>query len=132
MTASCGSPQNPARLVNLLPLTPETEGLLSAEVFAEMRDDAILIQLGRGGHMVEEDLLSALDLGRPAMAALDVFANEPLPEDHPFWHHERVMITPHVASDAAPEVLARWVGDGIRQFEQDGTTKGLVDRRRGY
>ena len=119
-------------LVNLLPLTAETEGILSADVFSEMRDDAILIHLGRGGHLVEEDLLHALAEGRPAMAALDVFASEPLPADHPFWHHDKVMITPHVASDAAPEVLADWIARGILRFQAGTSPEGLVDRSRGY
>ena len=119
-------------LVNLLPLTPQTESILSAEVFAEMPEDALLLQLGRGGHLVEEDLLEGLAQGRPAMAALDVFASEPLPADHPFWTHERVMITPHVASDAAPEVMARWVAEGILAFESGKNPQGLVDRARGY
>jgi len=119
-------------LVNLLPLTPQTEGLLSAEVFAEMPENALLLQLGRGGHLVEEDLLDGLAEGRPAMAALDVFATEPLPPDHPFWTHDRVMITPHVASDAAEEVMANWVAEGIRAFESGQKPKGFVDRARGY
>ena len=119
-------------LVNLLPLTAETEGILSAEVFAEMREDAVLVQLGRGGHLVEEDLLAALDQGRPALAALDVFASEPLAPDHPFWRHEKVMMTPHVASDADPWVVARWIAEGIISFERGERPRGLVDRRRGY
>jgi len=119
-------------LVNLLPLTPQTEGILSAEVFVEMPDDAILVQLGRGGHLIEEDLLHGLSEGRPAMTVLDVFATEPLPAEHPFWRHKQVMITPHVASDAAPETMARWVADGIRAFEAGEKPKGLVDRSRGY
>lgn len=119
-------------LVNLLPLTATTEGILSAEIFAEMPEEAILLQLGRGGHLVEEDLLEGLEQGRPAMAALDVFSTEPLPKDHPFWDHEKVMLTPHVASDAAPEVMADWVAEGIRTFESGDKPKGLVDRCRGY
>ncbi len=91
-----------AAVINVLPLTPETRGILCAPVFAAMRDDAILIQLARGAHLVEPDLIAALDAGRPALAALDVMEREPLPPDDPLWAHPRVMITPHIASTASP------------------------------
>jgi glyoxylate/hydroxypyruvate reductase A len=123
---------NSRAVVNLLPLTPETEGLLSADFFAAMRDDAILVQLGRGGHLLEEDLIPALDKGRPALAALDVFASEPLPADHPFWQHEKIMMTPHVASDADPRSVAARIAEGIERFEAGENPAGLVDRNRGY
>ena len=119
-------------VVNLLPLTPETKDLLSANFFAAMRDDAILVQLGRGGHLLEEDLIPALEKGRPALAALDVFASEPLPADHPFWQHEKIMMTPHVASDADPRSVAARIAAGIERFEAGEWPEGLVDRNRGY
>ena len=119
-------------LVNVLPLTPDTEGLLSAPLFSRMREDAILVQLGRGAHLVDGDLIEALDNGRPGMAALDVFASEPLVPDHPFWTHDKVMITPHVAGDADFRAIARFVADGIRAFDSGRDPAGLVDRNRGY
>ena len=119
-------------VVNLLPLTVATKGILSAGFFEKMRDDSILIQLGRGGHLIEKDLIEALDSGRPAMAALDVFSMEPLPSDHPLWRHERSVITPHAASAASPRATAAWVADGIARWERGETPQGLVDRRRGY
>jgi glyoxylate/hydroxypyruvate reductase A len=119
-------------VVNLLPLTAETTGILSAGFFAAMRDDAILIQLGRGAHLVEADLCAALDAGRPAMAAVDVVSSEPLPPGHPFWRHEKIMLTPHAASESEPGAVARWIAGGIRQFEQGEAPQGLVDRQRGY
>jgi len=119
-------------LVNLLPLTAETRSILSAGFFAQMRDDAILIHLGRGGHLVEADLLAALDRGRPAMAALDVMAAEPLPPGHPFWHHPRIMLTPHVASESDPATGARIIAEAILAFERGERPAGLVDRARGY
>jgi glyoxylate/hydroxypyruvate reductase A len=121
-----------AALINVLPLTPETAGILCAPVFAAMRDDAILIQLARGAHVVEPDLIAALDAGRPALAALDVMVREPLPPDDPLWAHPRVMLTPHIASAASPEGVARSVADGIAAFERGDTPEGLVDIRRGY
>jgi len=121
-----------AALINVLPLTPETRGILSAPAFARMRDDAILIQLARGAHLVEPDLIAALDAGRPALAALDVMATEPLPADHPLWSHPRVMLTPHVASAASLPGMARWVDEGIAAIERGETPEGLVDHARGY
>ena len=121
-----------AALINVLPLTRETEGILGAGVFARMRADAILIQLARGAHLVEPDLLAALDAGRPALAALDVFRTEPLPKESPLWTHPKVMITPHVASAADPDAVARSVAEGVRAVEAGETPAGIVDRARGY
>ncbi len=119
-------------IVNLLPLTEATTGILSAAFFAAMRDDAIVINLGRGGHLVEPDLVAALEKGRPAAAALDTFASEPLPKDHPFWAHDKIMITPHVAGDAEQTEIAEFVVNGITQFERGERPDGFVDRNRGY
>lgn len=124
--------ENVRAIVNVMPLTPETEGLLSAPLFSRMREDSILIQLGRGAHLVDSDLVEALDRGRPGLAALDVFTSEPLAADHPFWAHDKVMITPHVAGDADFTAIARFVAEGIRDFESGQDPAGLVDRNRGY
>lgn len=119
-------------VVNLLPLTSETNEILSAKFFANMRSDAILIHLGRGGHLMEDDLVAALDQGRPAKAALDVFSTEPLPADHPFWQHKKIMLTPHVAGDADFRAVANFIAQGILQFQRGEAPEGLVDRDRGY
>jgi len=119
-------------IVNLLPLTEDTHSLLAAEFFANMRDDAILIHLGRGAHLVEDDLIRALDQGRPAIAALDVFMEEPLPTEHSFWEHEKIILTPHVAGDADYRAITQFIADGICQFEKGNSPEGLVDRDRGY
>lgn len=119
-------------LVNLLPLTPETQGILSAPFFSKMRKHAMLIQIGRGGHLVEADLLAGLAEGRPARALLDVTDPEPLPPGHPFWQHPQIMITPHVASEVAPEDLARAIAAAVHAVEAGETPPGLVDRSRGY
>ena len=119
-------------LINVLPLTPDTSGILNATAFAKMRDDAILIQIARGAHLVEPDLIAALNAGRPAMAALDVMKTEPLPADSPLWSHPRILLTPHVASSASLPGVARSVAEGIKAQQRGETPDGLVDRRRGY
>lgn len=119
-------------IINILPLTDDTIGILSADFFSKMRDGSILIHLGRGDHLVEDDLIHALAGGRPSMAALDVFATEPLPPAHPFWENENIMLTPHIAGDADFRAVARFVADGICKFEKGEVPAGLVDRNRGY
>lgn len=121
-----------AALINVLPLTPETTGLLNAETFALMREDAILIQLGRGEQLSEPDLLKALDAGRPALAALDVTATEPLPAGSPLWTHPKIMLTPHAASTASPGGVAMSVAEGIAARLRGAVPEGIVDRLRGY
>ena len=119
-------------VVNLLPLTTATRGILSASVFTQMRTGSILIHLGRGDHLVEEDLTQALKRGRPERAALDVFSTEPLPKAHPFWRNNKVLITPHVAGDADYRDVATFIAKGITEFERGEDPEGLVNRTRGY
>lgn len=103
-------------LINVLPLTPETVGLLDRRCFAALPAGAALIQLGRGPQLVEPDLIAALDSGHLSGASLDVFATEPLPPDSPLWHHPRVVITPHVASTPRPEAIVASVRDGLARL----------------
>jgi len=103
-----------------------------ADVFARMPSGATLIQLARGAHLVEPDLIAALDAGRPAMAALDVMAQEPLPADSPLWAHPRIMLTPHIASAASPAGVAQSVAKGIASHGRGEPVDGLVDLDRGY
>jgi len=119
-------------LVNLLPLTAETAGILSAPAFACLPRGACIINIARGGHIHEQDLLVALDEGQLGGAMLDVFQCEPLPREHPFWHHPSVIVTPHIAALAIAELMVSQVADNIRRIERGELPFGLVDRRRGY
>ncbi|MBE3639617.1 2-hydroxyacid dehydrogenase [Mangrovicoccus algicola] len=100
-------------LINVLPLTAETRGVIDAALLARLPEGAALIQIGRGEQLVEADLLAALDGGRLAGASLDVFAVEPLPAGHPFWRHPRVLVTPHTASAPESRNVALCVSRGL-------------------
>ncbi|MDQ7770138.1 glyoxylate/hydroxypyruvate reductase GhrA [Serratia nevei] len=119
-------------LINLLPNTPETVGILNRELFAQLSSGAYLINIARGAHLVEADLLAALEQGQLAAATLDVFAREPLPQDHPFWCHPRVTITPHIAAITLPQQAMDQIAANIRALEAGHAPAGVVDRQRGY
>ncbi len=119
-------------LVCLLPLTPATEGILDAALFARLPQGAALVNCARGRHLVEADLLAALDSGRLAAAVLDVFREEPLPPEHPFWRHERILLTPHVAAATYPPTAARAVAEGLRRFADGRPLLNRVDRSERY
>jgi len=119
-------------LVCVLPRTPETEGILDIDAFAAMPAGAYLINIARGDHVVEEDLLSALNVGKLAGAALDVFRTEPLPDGHPFWDHPKVLVTPHIAGLTNPVTAADQVADNIRRIARGEPPVNQVDPERGY
>ncbi|BEN39434.1 glyoxylate/hydroxypyruvate reductase GhrA [Serratia marcescens] len=119
-------------VINLLPNTPETVGILNRELFAQLSTGAYLINIARGAHLVEADLLAALEQGQLAAATLDVFAREPLPQDHPFWRHPRVTITPHIAAITLPQQAMDQIAANIRALEAGHAPAGVVDRERGY
>jgi glyoxylate/hydroxypyruvate reductase A len=118
-------------LVNLLPLTPETHGIVGAETLKALPAGAAVINLGRGDHVVETDLIAALDSGHLAAATLDVYPVEPLPSDSPLWRHPKITVMPHVARRLVPEEAAQRVCGIIRKF-RTGVPLALVDRKRGY
>jgi glyoxylate/hydroxypyruvate reductase A len=119
-------------VINLLPLTDETRGLIDRRFFAAMKPGAALVNLGRGAHLVEADLLAALDEGRLRDAVLDVFQREPLPSTHPLWAHPRVTVLPHAAALTDPRSAARVVAANLRSLGRGAPLAHLVDRQRGY
>lgn len=119
-------------LINVLPLTDATRGILNARLFNAMRSDALLIQIGRGEHLVESDLIDALDAGQLAGAALDVFEREPLNATHPFWRHPKIRVTPHVASEPDDRTVVRWLATEIERVQRGEPALGAIDRTQGY
>ncbi len=119
-------------LVNLLPLTPQTENLLNRDTLSQLQPGAYLINIARGRHVVDEDLLSLLDNGQIAGATLDVFRTEPLPAEHPFWRHPRVTVTPHIAGRTVLQDTVQQIVAKIQALQKGEPIEGLVDRARGY
>ena len=119
-------------VVNLLPLTPATQSLFDAARLAQMAPGAALVNLARGGHVVEADLLVALDSGRLRHAVLDVFAVEPLPPAHPFWCHPRVTLLPHVAALTDLRSATAVAVANIEAARRGAPLAHLADRQRGY
>jgi glyoxylate/hydroxypyruvate reductase A len=121
-----------AILVNVLPLTRETRGLLDKALFAQLPKGAFLINMGRGAHVVDADLLAALDSGHLAGAALDVFNTEPLPAEHPYWLHPKVHMTPHMAGYTNPRTASPGVIENIRRLRAGQPLINTVDPKTGY
>jgi len=119
-------------LVCLLPLTPATTGILDAALFAQLPAGAGVVNAARGEHLVEADLLAALASGQVGWATLDVFHTEPLPADHPFWDHPRVLVTPHVASLIDPVAGGKAIAANLRRFIAGEPVPDLVDLAQGY
>lgn len=119
-------------LVNLLPLTDQTRGILNADLFAKLAPGACLVNCARGPHLVDEDLLAALESGQIKQATLDVFHQEPLPADNPFWTHPAITVTPHVASQIDAQTGGRIIAANLKTFEETGTCADVADAKRGY
>ena len=119
-------------LVCLLALTEETRSIINARTLAALPRGAYVINPARGAHVADEDLLSALDSGHIAGAALDVFHGEPLASEHRFWSHPKVIVTPHISADALPRTAAEQVADNIRRAVAGQPLLNPVDVARGY
>jgi glyoxylate/hydroxypyruvate reductase A len=124
-------------LVCLLPLTPETQHILNRRLLAKLNRNSpmgapVLINAGRGGLQNEADILECLDDGTLGAASLDVFAQEPLPPDSPFWTNPKVVLTPHNAADTDPDEISKYVARQIERFEAGGALENVVDLGRGY
>ncbi|WP_294899856.1 2-hydroxyacid dehydrogenase [Tatumella sp. UBA2305] len=119
-------------VVCLLPLTPATRGILCTENFSYMPQGSYIINVGRGGHLQEDDLLAALESGHIAGATLDVFQQEPLPADHPFWQHPKVVVTPHIAAATLIEYSVAQIADKITALQAGLPVSGQLDPVRGY
>lgn len=119
-------------VVCMLPLTAATAGILDRDLLGRMRPGGYLVNVGRGAHLVEKDLLAALGSEMLAGACLDVFAEEPLPREHPFWGEPRITVTPHVASLTDPEAVARQAVATVASVRAGQLPPNPVDRERGY
>jgi glyoxylate/hydroxypyruvate reductase A len=119
-------------VVCALPLTPDTDGLLDAHAFAQMPRGSYLINIARGSHVVESDLIDAVKRGHLAGAALDVQRNEPMAADDPLWSVPGITITPHIAAQSSPQTIATQFVAGLRCLERGETPLQTIDRARGY
>lgn len=119
-------------LICLLPLTSQTENKLNADLFAKLPKGAYVINVARGPHLVDDDLLAALDSGHLSGACLDVFREEPLPTDHPFWTHSKIRITPHIASVTNPRSVAKLVVENYHRAMASKPLLNQVDMGKGY
>ena len=119
-------------VVNLLPLTPDTRGLLNAAFFAALPRGAGVVNLARGAHVLDDDLLTALNSGQVGHAVLDVFHTEPLPPGHPYWQHPQVTVLPHAAAATDPRSAAAVAATNVRAALAGQPLANLVERQRGY
>ncbi len=119
-------------LINTLPLTSETHSFLNQRLFDQMPEKSVLINVGRGQHLNEMDLLNALEYGKLSHAVLDVFSEEPLPSSHPFWSHAKITLTPHISAPTLREETVRQITDKLQRIAKREEVSGRVDRERGY
>ena len=119
-------------LVCLLPLTDETQGILNRVSLSRLRPGGYLINVARGAHLVDDDLVALLDSGHLAGAALDVFRTEPLPAEHPFWRHPKITVTPHTSARTLREETIAQIAGKILGLARGEPIAGVVDRLKGY
>lgn len=119
-------------LVNLLPLTPETRDIMNRGTLSRLLPGAYVINVARGAHLVDEDLLALIDSGHVAGATLDVFRTEPLPADHPFWTQPRITLTPHTSARTLRDESIAQIVRKMMAFERGEPIAGIVDHARGY
>ncbi len=119
-------------LINLLPLTPETENILNRRTLGLLQPGGYLINLARGAHLVDDDLIALLDEGHLAGATLDVFRTEPLPAGHGFWKHPKITVTPHTSARTLREESIAQIAGKIAALQRGEAVAGAVDRQRGY
>ena len=119
-------------LVCLLPLTNETEHILNTDLFKRCHNKPYLINVARGKHLNESDLIAALNFGQISGVCLDVFVEEPLPANHPFWQDERILITPHVAAVTDVSEAAQQIVENYRRMRQSQPLINEVNREKGY
>ncbi|MBC8159147.1 MAG: glyoxylate/hydroxypyruvate reductase A [Rhodospirillales bacterium] len=119
-------------LIVLLPLTDETRGIINTETLSMLPESAFVISLARGAHIVDADMIAALDAGRVERAVLDAFVSEPLPDNHPFWSHPGAILTPHVASKTTPRTAAAEIAIDFRRLQAGEAPRHLVDMEKGF
>lgn len=119
-------------LVNLLPLTTETKNILNKGLFEKLPEGAYVINVARGEHLIEDDLLEMLHSGHLSGAALDVFRKEPLPPEHPFWNNEKIRVSPHIASVTLPKAVVPQILDNYRRMQEDKELENVVSREKEY
>jgi glyoxylate/hydroxypyruvate reductase A len=119
-------------LVNLLPLTPDTENILNRTNLSQLQAGSFLINVARGKHVVDQDLLDLLEQGHMAGATLDVFRVEPLPQDHAFWNHSKIVVTPHTSARTMREESIAQIAGKIKAVYAGQFIEGRVDKIRGY
>ena len=124
--------QNSEILVCLLPLTQDTENILNSDLFDMLPEDAYIINVARGEHLVEHDLMEMIDKGHLAGASLDVFREEPLPKDHPFWEHSKINITPHIASVTKPASVVPQIVENYDRMKDGEELQNKVELDKGY
>ncbi|MEJ1221938.1 2-hydroxyacid dehydrogenase [Sediminicola sp. 1XM1-17] len=119
-------------LVCLLPLTEDTKGILNKALLSQLPKEAYVINVARGGHLVESDLLELINNGHLSGASLDVFSQEPLPEEHPFWNHPNIHITPHIASVSSPSSIVPQLLENYHRLMNNTALINVVSASKGY